>query len=253
MIGNILNSQISREGISIVTIVNFIWFIIKSVGKFLLTVVSLAALAVIGINLFVILSTSSNVVDANEINQTMNDDVPILVLGAGVVNNEYPSQILANRLDKAYEIHLENPDNPLIMSGDHADQYYNEVGVMKQYLVDKGVPSEQIYLDHAGYSTHASLYRIKEVIGLDQVVIVTQGYHLPRALLLAKGLGCEALGVAAEEVNSTRFEREIREVFARLKDFGIVYLGYEDDQPEMNLGFSLEYSGDLTNIKEKLK
>src|SRR5699024_3185688 len=222
--------------------------------KFLFTVVSLAALAVIGINLFVILSTSSNVVDENEINQTMNDVVPNLVLVEDDIINDYKRQILENLFDTTYAIKLNDQDSQqMIMSGDHADQYYNEVGVMKQYLVDKGVPSEQIYLDDAGYSTHASLYRIKEVIGLDQVVIVTQGYHLPRALLLAKGLGCEALGVAAEEVNSTRFEREIREVFARLKDFGIVYLGYDDDQPEMNLGFSLENSGDLTNIKEKLK
>lgn len=252
MIGNIFNSLISKEGITIVTIVNFIWFLIKTLGKFVLSVGVLLVLSIIAINLFVILSTQSEVVDKDELNQALSEEVPILVLGAGVVNNEYPSNILANRLDKAYEVHLDNPNNPLIMSGDHADQYYNEVGVMKNYLVEKGVPSHQIYLDHAGYSTYASLYRLKEVIDTHQVVIVTQGYHLPRALLLANGLGIDAMGIASEEVDSTRFERELREVFARLKDFSIVYLGYEDVQPETALGFNMNHSGDLTDNKEAL-
>lgn len=240
-------------GDNMITIVNIIWVLIKTLGKFLMSVLMLLLLTIIGINLFVILSTQSAITSSNEVSQNVDVDTPILVLGAGVVNNEYPSQILANRLDMAYDIHTQNLSNPLIMSGDHADQYYNEVGVMKNYLVDKGIPSEQIYLDHAGYSTYASLYRLKDVIGEEQVIIVTQGYHLPRALMIAEELGINALGVPAQEVDTTRIERELREVFARIKDFSVLYLKYDGENPETGWSFTLQESGDLTNIKEELE
>ena len=119
-------------------------------------------ISVIGlINLYTIGSTYSQMLTPEELASTdfMAADVPILVLGAGVVNNEEPSLILKQRLDQAFEVYELAPEKRLIMSGDHRDIYYNEVAVMKDYLVNKGVPSSQIYLDHAGYSTYASLYR----------------------------------------------------------------------------------------------
>lgn len=236
-----------------VTLVNFIWVLFKTLGKFALTVLLLMILAVVSMNMFAILSTHSQVMQVEEIDPSVSKDVPILVLGAGVVDNEYPSQILANRLDKAYEIHLAHLDNPLIMTGDHSDQYYNEVSVMKNYLVDKGISSNQIYLDHVGLSTYASLYRFKEIIGGDKVIVVTQGYHLSRALMIANGIGIKAVGVASDEVKSTRFDREVREVLARCKDFFVLYLGYDDEEPESGYGFSLSDGGDSTDIKEELQ
>lgn len=244
--------QFERGESRIVTIVNFIWVLFKTLGKFALTVVTLIVLATVSVNVFAILSTHSQVIQVQEVDQAVSADVPILVLGASVINNEYPSQILANRLDKAYEIHLANPENPLIMTGDHFDQYYNEVSAMKNYLVDKGVPSDQIYLDHAGLSTYASLYRLKEVVGEDQVIIVTQGYHLSRALMIANGLGVEAVGVPSDEIKSTRLEREAREVLARCKDFLVLYLSYDGEQPDEDFGFSLGDGGDSTDVKEEL-
>ncbi|XJS10399.1 vancomycin high temperature exclusion protein [Aerococcaceae bacterium WGS1372] len=225
----------------------------KKLGKVIISIGMMIILGIIGINLFTIVSTHSQVVQLPELETIIDDNVPIVVLGAGVVNNEYPSEILANRLDKAYELHLAYPNNPLIMSGDHSDQYYNEVLVMKNYLVDKGIDSNQIYLDHEGLSTYASLYRLKEVVRKDQAIIVTQGYHLSRALMIANGLSIDAVGVVAEEVSRTRLNREFREFFARVKSFSIIYLSYDGDQPVLDYGFNLDESGNITDIKENLK
>lgn len=217
----------------------------------LLTVI----LSILLINVFVIVSTYSQM---NSGPQTLasdyqGEDVPVLVLGAGVINNELPSGILQSRLDEAFAIYQAYPEKRFIMSGDHRQDNYNEVGVMKQYLVDKGVPGSQIYLDHAGYSTYDSLYRLKNVLQIDRVVLVTQGYHLSRALMLAKHLGVKAEGIAAPEVDSTRFERESREVFARLKDFAVAYLSYHPQPPETGLSFNIYDGGDITDDKDNLR
>lgn len=82
---------------------------------------------------------------------------------------------------------------------------------------------------------------------------MTQAYHLPRALMIAKGIGLEAVGVVAPESSTTRFYREGREVLARLKDFAVLYLGYQpENKTNLNYAFDLEKSGDLTNTKEEL-
>lgn len=216
--------------------------------------VALVIIIVGGINLYVIMFGQSRTMTVEEVanHPDYQHNVPILVLGAGVINNETPSNILAKRLDTALALHQAMPNHPLIMSGDHREDNYNEVAVMKDYLVAHGIDSQQIYLDHAGYSTYDSLYRFKKILKHDKVIIVTQGYHLSRALMLAQSLGIEAVGVAAEEVDSTRMQREVREVGARLKDFAVAYFGYRPPQPEEAYAFSLDDSGDVTNTKESL-
>ena len=119
-------------------------------------------------NLWMILTAQPRTIDVGSladqprrlVERVGSDAPPILVLGAGVINNEEPSRVLALRLEAAWQVHQALPDAPLVMSGDHREDNYNEVAVMKDYLVQKGVPSTQIYLDHAGYSTYESLYRL---------------------------------------------------------------------------------------------
>lgn len=225
-------------------IVNFIWLILKTFGKIMLAIFSLIILFIMLINIFALVQGYTNI---KEVDPTSN--APILVLGAGVINNEYPSNILRNRLDKAFEIHQILPDNPIIVSGDHREDTYNEVAVMKNYLIELGVDSEQIYQDHAGHSTFDSIYRLKHVIGSNQVIVVTQAYHLHRAIMIAKAMDMEVLGVSAEEISSSRLRREVREIFARVKDFAVLYLNFQTTPPLTDYGFSLEQSGDLTDIK----
>lgn len=231
---------------------------IFQIFKFLFKVGLLVCLFIISlvilVNLFIIKTSQDRIkLNLEELDQDyIVDNVPVLVLGAGVINNQRPSGILQERLDKAVEIYQSYPNKVFIMSGDHREDNYNEVSVMKQYLMDKGIPSQQIYLDHAGYSTYDSIYRLKKVLKVDKAILVSQAYHLPRALQLSKKLCLDSLGLAANEIESTRIKREFREVFARLKDFAVCYLAYQPEEPESNLAFNLYESGDLTNNKEAL-
>jgi vancomycin permeability regulator SanA len=105
------------------------------------------------------------------------------------------------------------------MSGDHTGDY-NEVGVMKALAVELGVPSEDVFLDHEGYSTYESLYRAKQVFGAKRILIITQEYHLYRALYIARELGLEAEGISADlRPYRKQASYDIREHLARFKDF----------------------------------
>ena len=108
----------------------------------------------------------------------------------------------------------------MLMSGDHGREGYDEVNTMKAYAIDAGVPTEDIFMDHAGFSTYETIYRAKEIFGAKKIVIVTQRYHLYRAMYIAKAMGMEVYGVAADyRQYSGQFSRDIREVLARVKDF----------------------------------
>ena len=133
------------------------------------------------------------------------------------------------------------------MSGDHGGEYYNEVGVMKLYAIKKGVPSEDIFMDHAGFSTYESLYRAKELFGIKKLVAVTQRYHLYRTVYLGKSLNINISGVSTANYNyGGMLHREIREILARDKDLFTAILNPE---PKMPLGNKISILGDgnITN------
>lgn len=173
----------------------------------------------------------------------------ILVLGAGVKPDGSPSNMLRDRMITAIDLYEGGVTDRLLVSGDHGRKDYDEVNTMKDLAVDAGVPSEHVFMDHAGFSTYDSLYRAKEVFCADKVVIVTQEYHLHRALYIAEKLGVEAVGVSADRQEYRgQFMREIREILARDKDFFSCiikplpkYLG--DEIP-------VSSNGNLTNDRE---
>lgn len=143
----------------------------------------------------------------------------ILVLGCKV-NGDAPSDMLTDRLLCGVNLYFGGAAPKIIMSGDHGTVSYDEVNAMKQFAVEKGVPSEDVFMDHAGFSTYESVYRAKEIFGAERIIIVTQEYHLYRAVYIAKKLGLDAYGVASDYrayVDQTK--REVRELLARNKDF----------------------------------
>jgi vancomycin permeability regulator SanA len=172
----------------------------------------------------------------------------ILVLGAGVWNDNRPSPMLEDRLKEGIELYQRGISNRLLMSGDHGRKEYDEVNVMKYFAMEKGIPSSNIFMDHAGFSTYESLYRVRDIFKADKVVIVTQGYHLYRALYIADCLGIEAYGIASDpRVYAGQNYRELREILARVKDYFYCWL-----QPKPTyLGDSIPVSGngDITNDK----
>ncbi len=170
----------------------------------------------------------------------------ILVLGAGVWNGGRPSPMLEDRLVRAIELYNMGVSNRLLMSGDHGRKDYDEVNVMKRFAVDRGIPSSHVFMDHAGFSTYESIYRARDVFKVKKAIIVTQEYHLYRALYIAKKLGLEAYGVAADRREYYgQASRELREVLARVKDFFSTII--KPRPTYLGEPIPIDGDGDLTN------
>jgi len=152
--------------------------------------------------------------------EVLNADA-ILVLGAYVFPNGTVSTMLNDRLTTGYELYEQGKAPKLIVSGDHGRKDYDEVNSMKSFLKDKGVPNQDVFMDHAGFSTYESLYRARDIFEVKKVIIVTQEYHLMRAVYVARALGMEAYGVAADKRDYGQAMKmyKIREIAARNKDF----------------------------------
>ncbi len=174
---------------------------------------------VLGINAHVVLSTRSAILTEEQAAVIENADC-ILVLGCRVYEDGTPSHMLEDRLLQGIALYEAGTAPKLLMSGDHGQREYDEVNAMKQFAVEKGIASSDVFMDHAGFSTYESLYRAKEVFGVKKVIIVTQEYHLHRALYIARQLGLEAYGVASDPRGyAGQIMRDVREILARDKDF----------------------------------
>ena len=180
----------------------------------------LGGLAVLGINGIVKGSTKKQILTAEEAAKLTDVDC-ILVLGCGVRSDGSPSDMLHDRLRMSVELYELGAAPKLLMTGDHGRENYDEVDVMKSFAVDAGIASEDVFMDHAGFSTYESMYRAKEIFQAKKIIIVTQQYHLYRAIYIAEQLGMEAYGVAADYLGYyCQTKRDIREMLARVKDFG---------------------------------
>ncbi len=192
---------------------------------FLRIILMLTSLAIVGtatllgINTYIKTSTKSKILTPKEA-AALEDVDCILVLGCKVRSDGTPSNMLEDRLKRSVELFGLKVAPKLLMSGDHGREHYNEVAAMKQYAMDQGIDSEDIFMDHAGFSTYESMYRAKSIFEAKKVVIVTQEYHLYRALYIANKLGIEAYGVASDyHTYVGQSARELREILARCKDF----------------------------------
>ncbi len=193
----------------------------KKIKIILITIFSIILLGIIfvlGINAYVKTSTKKQIIkDTTSYNFEGFDC--IIVLGAKIWSDG-PSPMLADRLDTAIFLYNKGAAPKIIMSGDHGQTTYDEVNPMKQYALDRGVASEDIFMDHAGFSTYESIYRAKAIFQSKKAIIVTQEYHLYRALYIASKLGLEAVGVASDpRAYAGATYRELREILARNKDF----------------------------------
>lgn len=198
--------------------------ILKRIMIFVLVSLMMALCLVLGLNIYVKLKVKKNIITVEECARLKDVDC-IMVLGASVKNGDTPSAMLSDRLDRGIETYNTGVSPRMLMSGDRDDQYYDEVSVMTAYAVERGVLPSDIMEDPEGYSTYDSMYRAKYVYGVDKMIIVTQRYHLYRALYIANELGIEAYGVAAEDIRySNQWKRDIREILAIDKDFFKVML-----------------------------
>lgn len=215
-----------------------------SLGLIILILVSVLAFASIFIiNTYVQSSVRDKIIGVDEA-VTLDADC-ILILGAGVLGDG-PSPMLADRLLQGIELYENGASDRLLMSGDHSRKEYDEVNVMKQFAVDRGIMSKHIFMDHAGFSTYESLYRARDVFEADKIIIVTQRYHLYRALYVAEKLGLKAYGVASDPRQYVGQEiRNMRESLARVKDFFMVI--FEPEPTYLGDLIPVSTDGDLTN------
>ena len=173
---------------------------------------------VFGINAYVVYSTDQHILSVEEAAKLEDVDC-ILILGCGIRDDGTPSVMLRDRLRRGVELYQLGAAPKLLMTGDHGRVNYDEVYTMKAFAVDKGIPSGDVFMDHAGFSTYESMYRAKEIFQADKIIIVTQTYHLFRSIYIARSLGIEAYGVDADLVGYGNGNgREMREVLARVKD-----------------------------------
>ena len=150
---------------------------------------------------------------------TSASDVPqtevAVVLGASVVHG-VPSPVLAERADVAIALYEQKKVAKILVTGDNGALSHDEVTPVRKYLLDAGIPAQDIFLDHAGFDTYSSMYRARNVFGARSITIATQDFHLPRSLFIARSLGLTAYGVEAEGGDHTAYEY-VREIPASLK------------------------------------
>lgn len=192
---------------------------------FLITVLVVAATAlvfavtVLAINFIVVGQTVDNVfLSVEKLPQESFDC--ILILGAGLQRDGSPSHMLEDRIKTGVAVFNEIDAEFILMSGDRSGDHYDEPAAMKKYALELGVDEESILIDEKGFSTFESIERAKEIYGFDSIVVITQEYHLYRALYISEAQGLDAVGVSADlRQYRGQIYREIREILARVKDY----------------------------------
>lgn len=201
------------------------------------------------VNAYMVNSTKDKILTPEE-SAELSDVDCILVLGAGVHGTTL-SHMLEDRVLTGISLYELGSAPKLLMSGDHGQDNYDEVNAMKDYAKNKGVPSEDIFMDHAGFSTYESMYRARDIFGCKKIIIISQKYHLHRAIYVAEYLGLEAYGVDSQlrpYAVDTNIYNTIREFLARNKEF--IYVRLNPTPTYLGEPIPISGNGDLTNDKE---
>ncbi len=215
-------------------------------GLVFAAVLAVIAALMLAVNAYVVFSTKKQIISEEDFDKIGGADC-ILVLGAGVRNGE-PSPMLKDRLESAISLYNLGLSSKIIMSGDHGRKDYDEVNVMKTFATSKDVFSQDVFMDHAGFSSYDSIYRAKEVFGAKKIIIVTQKYHLYRALYIANSLDLEAYGVNSDaRIYAGQKQRNVREILARNKDFFKCI--FKPKPKYLGEPIDISGSGDVTNDK----
>ncbi len=185
-------------------------------GSRLFDLIVLSVLFFLGINFAMVQGTRTQVQQVEEVATPVD---AVLVLGASVQWLQL-SPILQDRVETAIQMYQRGKTKKIIISWDNGKKYYNEVDAMYSYCVNRGIPAKDIIVDMYGYSTYESIIHVRTLPGINTVGVVTQNFHLPRALFIAQSIGIQAIGIVSDRAsyyNSQKYE--LRESFARIKAF----------------------------------
>lgn len=213
----------------------------NKVVKIVVRVSIIVVIAFVVINTYIINSTKSQIFAIQD-NVTARQTA--LLLGARVYDDGRLSHVMEDRALTAIQLYQSGKVDKILISGDHGTSGYDEVNTIKDYLINQNVPQENIFTDHAGFDTYDSIYRARDIFEVDSMIIVTQKFHLPRAVYIANSLGVKSIGVVADRREYRDKERnQIRESVARIKAFLNVILKAE---PKF-LGNKIPITGDSSN------
>jgi SanA protein len=188
---------------------------IKIIIRITLTAIIVGILFSVGVNYGVRTFSAQYIVsDIGKVSHTR----VALVLGASVASDGTLMPALHDRALTAVELYKSAKIERILVSGDNGSRYYNEVEPTKKFLIDAGVPAEKIYLDYAGFDTYDSMFRAFTLFGVKEAVIITQGFHLPRAVYIARSLGIDATGMVADK-RAYAWKNSFIEYFATIKAF----------------------------------
>lgn len=151
----------------------------------------------------------------NEVSAIPHTEVAV-IMGASILKDGNLSPILVDRVDTAIKLYEEEKVDKILVTGDNSTLSYNEVNPVRLYLLEKNIPDKNIFLDHAGFDTYSSMYRARDIFLASSMTIVTQSFHLPRSVFIAKTLGINAYGYNADN-GHYKTSNYIREIFANEK------------------------------------
>lgn len=187
----------------------------KTIIKIIVIVLLVLFISLMG--LYYYLSTKYEYLIIAEVNERQYLPNVAIVFGAGYWAGNFLPPILEDRVLKAIELYKAGIIEKMVMSGDNSQVNYNEPAAMKQYAEKKGIPVEDIICDYAGFRTYDTLYRARDVFNLDNILLITQEYHLPRALYICNELGIHGFGVPCDRRNYTyEWYYKLREIPAIL-------------------------------------
>lgn len=170
-----------------------------------------AALCVLGASVFVEYRHRGRLSDLSSL-----PNAPVaIVFGAGLTSGGEPSRVLSQRVDAAIELYRAKKVQKLLVSGDNTDRYHDETRAMRRYALERGIPADDLVGDDAGVSTYDTLLRARDVFKVEEAILVTQRFHLPRALFVANALGVDAWGFPADATREHVWRYEFRELLAR--------------------------------------
>jgi len=215
--------------------VDKIAFMLKRIFKWIWQVIFLiGSVALLGL-LLPRLITSLYALNKIHLAENAPSERIVIIFGAGLRRDGRPTAVLRDRVQTGTQLYFDGKVEKLLMSGDNQVVEYNEPEAMRQYAIELGVSEQDIILDYAGRRTYDTCYRAKSIFGVDSALLVTQKFHLPRALFICNALGINAQGVEANNFNYLRRSLvfwNIREQFATFTAFMDLYV----DKPTLILG-----------------
>ncbi|MEX1307570.1 MAG: ElyC/SanA/YdcF family protein [Eubacteriales bacterium] len=208
-----------------------------------------AVIVFIGINLYIMAYSSKYIYDIDDVPK--DDYQAVMALGAKVSSSGVLSYGLEDRVEYAVLLYQEGYADKLLFSGDHGRENYDEVNSMMDYSIAMGVPAEDIFLDHAGFDTYDSMVRANKVFECDRIIVVTQSFHIYRAVYIARKKGIDVIGVRSDQTNFVKrvvIKNRVREFLARVKAFIEVEITKPDP---VYLGDVIPITGDATLTHDK--